>query len=93
MAKHFASKNLPVPEVYAHSDDRMAYVQQDLGDTLLFNAIEKGRKTTVFSEEEKALLSKTIRQLPDIQFAGATVLISRNATLRRSSRPLDNVGL
>ena len=71
MAKHFASKNLPVPEVYAHSDDRMAYVQQDLGDTLLFNAIEKGRKTTVFSEEEKALLSKTIRQLPDIQFAGA----------------------
>lgn len=47
MAKHFASKNLPVPEVYAHSDDRMAYVQQDLGDTLLFNAIEKGRKTTV----------------------------------------------
>ena len=39
MAKHFASKNLPVPEVYAHSDDRMAYVQQDLGDTLLFNAI------------------------------------------------------
>ena len=68
---HFISKGLPVPKVLLHSEDKMAYIQEDLGDTLLFNAIEKGRKTTVFSEEEKILLSKTIRLLPDIQFAGA----------------------
>ena len=71
MDKHFRAKGLPVPEVYACSDDRMSYVQEDLGDTLLFNAIEKGRKTSVFSDEEKQLLAKTIRLLPDIQFAGA----------------------
>ena len=71
MDKHFRAKGLPVPEVYACSDDRMSYVQEDLGDTLLFNAIEKGRKTSVFSDEEKRLLAKTIRLLPDIQFAGA----------------------
>lgn len=71
MAKHFEKKGLPVPKVFACSTDKMAYIQQDLGDTLLFNAIEKGRKTTVFSDEEKALLSKTIRLLPDVQFAGA----------------------
>ena len=71
MDKHFRAKGLPVPEVYACSDDRMSYVQEDLGDTLLFNAIEKGRKTSVFSGEEKRLLAKTIRLLPDIQFAGA----------------------
>ena len=71
MDKHFRAKGLPVPEVYACSDDRMSYVQEDLGDTLLFNAIEKGRKTSVFSDEEKRLLVKTIRLLPDIQFAGA----------------------
>lgn len=71
MDKHFRAKGLPVPEVYACSDDRMSYVQEDLGDTLLFNAIEKGRKTSVFSDEEKRLLTKTIRLLPDIQFAGA----------------------
>ena len=71
MANHFANKGLPVPKVYAASDDKMAYVQEDLGDTLLFNAIEKGRLTSVFSEEEKQLLVKTIRLLPEIQFAGA----------------------
>ncbi len=68
---HFASKGLPVPRVVAVAPDRMAYLQVDLGDTLLFNAIEKGRLTRVFSLEERDLLVKTIRRLPDFQFAGA----------------------
>ena len=71
MAKHFKEKNLPVPEVFIVSDDRIAYLQEDLGDTILYNVIEKGRLTSVFSEEEKKLLVKTIRELPDVQFAGA----------------------
>ena len=71
MSDHFHKKGLPVPEIYAISDDTMAYIQEDLGDTLLFNAIEKGRKTSVFSDEEKTLLVKTIRLLPDMQFLGA----------------------
>ena len=71
MSEHFHKKGLPVPEIYAVSDDTMAYIQEDLGDTLLFNAIEKGRKTSVFSDEEKTLLVKTIRLLPDMQFLGA----------------------
>ena len=37
----------------------------------MFHAIEKGRATSVFSEEEKELLRKTVRLLPAIQFAGA----------------------
>jgi len=71
MAKHFRSKGLPVPEVVAQSGDGMCYMQEDLGQTLLFNAIEKGRLTHVFSEEEKTLLKKTISLLPDVQFRGA----------------------
>lgn len=74
LAEHFKQKGLPVPEVVAVSDDHMAYLQTDLGDTLLFNAIEKGRKTSSFSVEERELLTKTIRLLPDIQFAGAVGL-------------------
>ncbi len=74
LAKHFKEKGLPVPEVVAVSDDHMTYLQTDLGDTLLFNAIEKGRKTSSFSVEERELLTKTIRLLPDIQFAGAVGL-------------------
>lgn len=70
----FKKKNLPVPEVLKVSDDRMSYIQTDLGDTLLFNAIEKGRLTRSFSNEEKELLTKTIRLLPDIQFAGSSGL-------------------
>lgn len=71
MARHFGEKGIPVPNVVAISDDRMAYLQTDLGDTLLFNEIEKGRLTRSFSAHEKEMLSKTIRKLPDIQFAGA----------------------
>ena len=38
---------------------------------LLFNAIDKGRKSSVFDEEERRLLHKTITKLPDIQFLGS----------------------
>lgn len=68
---HFVSKGLPVPGVVAVAADRMSYLQQDLGDTMLFNAIEKGRLTHVFSAHERELLVKTIRRLPDFQCAGA----------------------
>lgn len=74
LAGHFGKKGLPVPEVVAVSDDGMAYLQTDLGDTLLFNAIEKGRKTSSFSSHERELLIRTIRLLPDVQFAGAVGL-------------------
>ena len=71
MARHFREKGLPVPEVYAKSDDARFYLQEDLGNMLLFDAIEKGRKSSVFDEEEKRLLHKTIRLLPRVQFVGA----------------------
>lgn len=71
MAEHFAEKGIPVPTVIAVSDDGLRYLQTDLGDTLLFQAIEKGRATRSFSAHERELLVKTIRRLPDIQFHGA----------------------
>lgn len=74
MSAHFRKQGIRTPEVVSVSDDRMAYLQQDLGDTLLFNAIEKGRLTRSFSSEEKELLIKTICALPDVQFAGAVGL-------------------
>lgn len=71
MADHFRQKGLPIPKVFTRSEDGLYYLQEDLGNTLLFDAVEKGRKTGVFGEEEKQLLRKTIRTLPAIQFAGA----------------------
>ncbi len=71
MAGHFGAKGLPVPQVLAVAPDSMAYIQNDLGDRLLFSEIEKGRLTRSFSAEEKELLAKTMRLLPDVQFGGA----------------------
>jgi aminoglycoside/choline kinase family phosphotransferase len=68
---HFRTKRLPVPEVYSHSDDKRFYLQEDLGDTLLFDAIAAGRESGRFDESERLLLRKTIALLPSIQIAGA----------------------
>ena len=71
MDEHFLKQGLNVPRVLAVSDDEMAYVQEDLGDTLLFDYIAEGRKTGVFCEPEKAMLRKTIRALARFQVVGA----------------------
>ncbi len=71
MARHFREKGIPVPEVLRISDDGNTYIQEDLGDDILFNLISEGRKTGIFSSEEKELIKKTISVLPEIQFKGA----------------------
>ncbi|MCK9343111.1 MAG: phosphotransferase [Massilibacteroides sp.] len=71
MAEHFRKKGLNVPKVYSWSDDYTYYLQEDLGDTLLFDAIEKGRRSCSFDEEERKLLHKTAAILPLIQVKGA----------------------
>ena len=63
MAAHFRLKGIPVPEVYAASDDAVAYIQEDVGDVALFGMIG--------SEASEEILCRTIRCLPDIQFKGA----------------------
>lgn len=71
MAEHFMKKGLNVPKVLAVSDDEMNYVQQDLGNVLLFDYIAEGRKTGVFSAREKEMLRKTVRGLARFQVLGA----------------------
>ncbi|MFM2291889.1 MAG: hypothetical protein RIS29_1702 [Bacteroidota bacterium] len=71
MAQHFVDKGLPVPCVLAVSADEMCYLQDDLGDVLLFDYIAGGRKTGVFSENEKEMLRETMRRLPAVQVKGA----------------------
>ncbi|MDI9606328.1 MAG: RNase adapter RapZ [Bacteroidota bacterium] len=71
LAHHFREKGLNVPEVLSVSNDEIFYIQQDLGDTILFDAIRGGRLTGVFSHDEKELLHKTIALLADFQVKGA----------------------
>ncbi len=71
LSEHFHSKNLNVPKVLKVSNELMYYLQEDLGDTVLFDAIRAGRNTGVFSHQEKELLHKTISMLADFQVVGA----------------------
>lgn len=72
MARHFASKGLPVPHLIGElSSDGKFYLQEDVGKVALYDAIASGRaKGGIYDEQEQELLHRTIACLPAIQFLG-----------------------
>ena len=71
ISAHFRKQGLPVPEVFAVSEDGFAYLQEDLGDDILYNAVSEGRRKGDYSRRERQLLAEAVALLPDIQFRGA----------------------
>ena len=72
LSKHFKEKGLPVPEIFAVSEDEACYLQTDLGSTSLYQALKKGRDNDCnYEEAEIELMRRTIRLLPHIQVEGA----------------------
>jgi len=72
LTRHFTRRQLPVPQILAVSNDELRYLQTDLGDQSLFNALRVGREAGGrYTQQERALLVKTIRELPNIQMRGA----------------------
>lgn len=67
IAGHFRDKEINVPEILAADEDMMRYLQEDLGDEILFDRYSKAG----FSEESEALLCSSIAALPKLQFEGA----------------------
>ena len=67
--RHFASKGINVPKVVA--EDGLCYLQEDLGSTVLYDALASGRASGKYSPDEVALLRKTVAALPKIQVEGA----------------------
>ena len=78
LANHFKEKGLKVPTVLAVSEDGSAYIQEDLGDQVLFGMVAQGRESGFYSPEETALLKSAMAQLPKIQFVGAEGLDWKN---------------
>lgn len=79
LAKHFTERQLPVPAVVAQSLDGLRYLQVDLGDLSLFDAIKGGRDAGGrYTQKEKQLLHRTIAQLPKMQIKGARGLDFKN---------------
>lgn len=65
--KHFRSKNIPVPEIYAISADRTKYLLEDFGKVTLFDFIEKMRGQDDFEEKITAEYKKALKLLPQMQ--------------------------
>ena len=71
IARHFYGKGINVPQILAVSDDESAYLQEDLGDSILFDMLSAARKCGDGMEQVEELLCKTMAMLPKIQFEGA----------------------
>ena len=71
LSGHFRGKGIRVPGVLSVSEDGLCYLQEDLGDKLLFNLLAEGRDGGIYSPAETDLLCRTIEQLPRLQFQGA----------------------
>lgn len=70
ICRQLHKKGLPVPELYAVSDDEMCYLQEDLGDISLFDFLNTARTTGIYDNISTSLLEKVMKLLPDFQFSG-----------------------
>ena len=71
LARHFAEKRLPVPEILAVSADGGGYLQQDLGDMSLFDAISQCALNGSFTSKAVRLLDQAMQMLALVQNRGA----------------------
>lgn len=71
IANHFMSKGIRVPKILAVSDDELRYIQEDFGDSILYERVSHGRAAGVYSDDEEVLLRRAMAALPKIQFEGA----------------------
>jgi aminoglycoside/choline kinase family phosphotransferase len=64
---HFRNKNIPVPHIYTVNTEMDCYLQEDLGNTTLFDFISQTRETEGFSSKIVDEYKKVLRELPRIQ--------------------------
>jgi len=66
-SRHFRAHGLPVPEIYAEDLDRGAYLEEDLGDTTLFEFLSKNRDGETVAPAVVASYQKVLEILPRFQ--------------------------
>jgi len=66
-SRHFRRHGLPVPEIYAADLDHGAYLEQDLGDTTLFEFLSKNRSGDNIAQPVVEAYRKVIAILPRFQ--------------------------
>ncbi len=66
-SRHFHKHGLPVPEIYAEDLDHGAYLEEDLGDTSLFEFLSKNRTGENIPLEVVEAYRRVIATLPRFQ--------------------------
>jgi aminoglycoside/choline kinase family phosphotransferase len=66
-SRHFRRHGLPVPEIYAEALDHGAYLQEDLGDTTLFEFLSTNRTGENVAPQVVEIYRKVVAVLPRFQ--------------------------
>lgn len=66
-SRHFRLHGLPVPEIYAEDLSQGAYLEEDLGDTTLFEFLSVHRKGVEVSPEAVEAYRRVVEVLPRFQ--------------------------
>src|ERR1700687_997993 len=66
-SRHFRKHGLPVPEIYAQDLDHGAYLEEDFGDTSLFELLSQHRKGEKIAPPVVEAYRKVIATLPRFQ--------------------------
>ncbi len=73
-SRHFRSQGLPVPAIFAESQDEMLYLEEDLGNMTLFTYLTEVRAQEGYTQEITGVYEKVIDNLVRFQIdAGPTV--------------------
>src|SRR5207253_1120974 len=66
-SRHFRRHGLPVPEIYAEDLTQGAYLEEDLGDTTLFDFLSKNRTGRDIARQVVEIYEKVAAVLPRFQ--------------------------
>jgi aminoglycoside/choline kinase family phosphotransferase len=66
-SRHFHKHGLPVPEIYAEDLPRGAYIEEDLGDTTLFEFLGQNRTGETVAPQTIEAYRKVVAALPRFQ--------------------------
>ena len=91
----FHRAGFPVPEIYISDPEKSVYLLEDLGDTTLFNLIERSRDSVTgsnpsFPAEALGIYHEVVKWLPLFQTRGSS-LISFNDCYPRSAFDLQSM--
>src|SRR6202162_4009285 len=69
-SRHFRRHGLPVPEIYAEDLNQGAYLEEDLGDTTLFEFLSQNRAGEHLAPQAVEAYRKVVAELPRFQIEG-----------------------